>query len=47
VLRAYDATLHAFRIVPMSLPHGFGIVCVEQDPRDASAQRLPLPQVSK
>jgi hypothetical protein len=32
-VRAYDATLHAFRIVPMSLPHGFGIVRIEQDPR--------------
>src|SRR5258707_819732 len=35
-VRAYDATLHAFRIAPMSLPHGFGLVSIEQDPRDTS-----------
>jgi hypothetical protein len=35
-LEAYDATLHAFCIVPMLLSHGFGIVCIEQDPQDAA-----------
>ena len=39
-LEAYDATLHAFCIVPMLLSHGFGIVRIEQDPRDTSRALL-------
>jgi hypothetical protein len=45
-LEAYDATLHAFCIVPMLLSHGFGIVCIEQDPQDA-APRWPETSPSK
>jgi hypothetical protein len=40
-LEAYDATLHAFCIVPMLLSHGFGIDCIEQDPQDARALLHP------
>jgi hypothetical protein len=42
---AYDATLHAFCIVPMLPLHGFGIVCIDQ--QVCSAQRgSPSPKLS-
>jgi hypothetical protein len=41
-VRAYDATLDAFCIVPMLLLHGFGIVCIDQDPREPDQQEAAV-----